>query len=121
MGRVAGESGRFLIAVLAAVREAVGRGFPIGAKLNSSDFQKGDHGQIRIEYFFQLQTLIWTVKVSEDAYLQHAHCLPAGNIVGAQRLRPVAEPPRVCRRHPLLRGWRSGKPGAVQLTVRFTA
>lgn len=32
---------RFLIAVLAAVREAVGPKFPIGAKLNSSDFQKG--------------------------------------------------------------------------------
>ncbi len=32
---------RFLVAVLAAVREAVGPEFPIGAKLNSSDFQKG--------------------------------------------------------------------------------
>ena len=32
---------RFLMAVLAAVREAVGEGFPIGIKLNSSDFQKG--------------------------------------------------------------------------------
>ncbi|HEY0281531.1 MAG TPA: NADH oxidase, partial [Rhizomicrobium sp.] len=32
---------RFLMAVLAAVREAVGPGFPIGAKLNSSDFQRG--------------------------------------------------------------------------------
>ncbi|WP_300156575.1 NADH:flavin oxidoreductase/NADH oxidase family protein [Solidesulfovibrio sp.] len=32
---------RFLLAVLAAVREAVGPGFPIGLKLNSSDFQRG--------------------------------------------------------------------------------
>jgi len=32
---------RFLKGVLAAVREAVGAGFPIGIKLNSSDFQKG--------------------------------------------------------------------------------
>ncbi len=32
---------RFLIAVIAAVREAVGPGFPIGIKLNSSDFQVG--------------------------------------------------------------------------------
>jgi hypothetical protein len=31
-----------------------------------------DNGQIRIEYFFQLQTLIWTVAVSSDAYRQHA-------------------------------------------------
>lgn len=27
--------------------------------------------QIRIEYFFQLQTLVWTVEVSEDDYHQH--------------------------------------------------
>jgi 2,4-dienoyl-CoA reductase-like NADH-dependent reductase (Old Yellow Enzyme family) len=32
---------RFLLAVLAAVRQAVGPDFPIGLKLNSSDFQKG--------------------------------------------------------------------------------
>ena len=32
---------RFLLAVLTTVREAVGPGFPIGAKLNSSDFQRG--------------------------------------------------------------------------------
>lgn len=31
-----------------------------------------DDGQIKIEYFFQLQTLIWTVAVSPDAYRQHA-------------------------------------------------
>lgn len=29
--------------------------------------------QIRIEYFFQLQTLVWTVEVSEDDYHQHGH------------------------------------------------
>jgi 2,4-dienoyl-CoA reductase-like NADH-dependent reductase (Old Yellow Enzyme family) len=32
---------RLLLAVIAAVREAVGSNFPIGIKLNSSDFQKG--------------------------------------------------------------------------------
>lgn len=32
---------RLLFAVIAAVRSAVGRHFPIGIKLNSSDFQKG--------------------------------------------------------------------------------
>jgi 2,4-dienoyl-CoA reductase-like NADH-dependent reductase (Old Yellow Enzyme family) len=32
---------RFLLAVLAAGREAVGAAFPIGIKLNASDFQKG--------------------------------------------------------------------------------
>jgi 2,4-dienoyl-CoA reductase-like NADH-dependent reductase (Old Yellow Enzyme family) len=32
---------RLLLAVIAAVRDAVGKGFPIGIKLNSSDFQKG--------------------------------------------------------------------------------
>ncbi|HEX9465691.1 MAG TPA: NADH:flavin oxidoreductase/NADH oxidase family protein [Alphaproteobacteria bacterium] len=32
---------RFLMTILHAVRRAVGPGFPIGAKLNSSDFQKG--------------------------------------------------------------------------------
>jgi len=32
---------RLLLAVIAAVREAVGKEFPIGIKLNSSDFQKG--------------------------------------------------------------------------------
>lgn len=32
---------RFLLAVVAAVREAVGPGFPIGLKLNASDFQRG--------------------------------------------------------------------------------
>ncbi len=32
---------RFLLAVIAAVREAVGKDFPIGLKLNSSDFQRG--------------------------------------------------------------------------------
>ena len=32
---------RLLLAVVAAVREAVGSDFPIGIKLNSSDFQKG--------------------------------------------------------------------------------
>src|SRR5580693_1360496 len=32
---------RLLMSVLAAVREAVGAEFPIGIKLNSSDFQKG--------------------------------------------------------------------------------
>ncbi len=32
---------RFLLAVIDAVREAVGPGFPIGLKLNASDFQKG--------------------------------------------------------------------------------
>jgi 2,4-dienoyl-CoA reductase-like NADH-dependent reductase (Old Yellow Enzyme family) len=32
---------RFLVAVVAAVRAAVGPGFPIGVKLNSSDFQRG--------------------------------------------------------------------------------
>ncbi len=32
---------RLLLAVIAAVREAVGSDFPIGIKLNSSDFQKG--------------------------------------------------------------------------------
>ncbi|MGB5810659.1 MAG: NADH:flavin oxidoreductase/NADH oxidase family protein [Polyangiales bacterium] len=32
---------RFLLEVYDATREAVGDGFPIGAKLNSSDFQKG--------------------------------------------------------------------------------
>ncbi len=32
---------RFLLAVLAAVRAAVGPDFPVGIKLNSSDFQKG--------------------------------------------------------------------------------
>jgi hypothetical protein len=31
-----------------------------------------DDGQIRIEYFFQLQTLTWTVAVSPVAYRQHA-------------------------------------------------
>jgi hypothetical protein len=29
--------------------------------------------QIRIKYFFQLQTLIWTVEVSGDDYHQHGH------------------------------------------------
>lgn len=33
--------GRLLLTVIAAVREAVGVDFPIGIKLNSSDFQKG--------------------------------------------------------------------------------
>ncbi|MBI1196557.1 MAG: NADH:flavin oxidoreductase [Phenylobacterium sp.] len=32
---------RFLLAVVAAVRKAVGPAFPIGLKLNASDFQKG--------------------------------------------------------------------------------
>jgi 2,4-dienoyl-CoA reductase-like NADH-dependent reductase (Old Yellow Enzyme family) len=32
---------RFLLATLAAVRAAVGPGFPVGLKLNASDFQKG--------------------------------------------------------------------------------
>lgn len=32
---------RFLFAVLGAVRDAVGSDFPVGIKLNSSDFQKG--------------------------------------------------------------------------------
>jgi 2,4-dienoyl-CoA reductase-like NADH-dependent reductase (Old Yellow Enzyme family) len=32
---------RFLLAVLATVRDAVGPDFPVGLKLNSSDFQKG--------------------------------------------------------------------------------
>ena len=32
---------RFLLAIVAAVRAAVGRDFPIGVKLNSADFQKG--------------------------------------------------------------------------------
>ncbi len=32
---------RFLLALIAAVRGAVGPGFPIGIKLNASDFQKG--------------------------------------------------------------------------------
>ncbi|WP_219837634.1 NADH:flavin oxidoreductase/NADH oxidase family protein [Paenibacillus sp. R14(2021)] len=32
---------RFLLRVIEAVREATGRDFPIGIKLNSSDFQKG--------------------------------------------------------------------------------
>lgn len=32
---------RFLLAVLSAVRSAVGEDFPIGVKLNSSDFQRG--------------------------------------------------------------------------------
>lgn len=31
--------------------------------------------QIRIEYFFQLQTLVWTVEVSEDDYHRHGHDL----------------------------------------------
>lgn len=39
-GDLAGRA-RFLIAVLDAVRDAVGPSFPIGIKLNSSDFQKG--------------------------------------------------------------------------------
>jgi len=32
---------RFLLAIVAAVREAVGPAFPIGVKLNSADFQRG--------------------------------------------------------------------------------
>ncbi|MEJ1970398.1 MAG: NADH:flavin oxidoreductase/NADH oxidase family protein [Rhizomicrobium sp.] len=32
---------RFLLAIVAAVRDAIGPRFPIGLKLNSSDFQKG--------------------------------------------------------------------------------
>jgi len=32
---------RFVLAVLAAIRAAVGRDFPIGIKLNSADFQRG--------------------------------------------------------------------------------
>ncbi|MDB5482935.1 MAG: NADH:flavin oxidoreductase [Caulobacteraceae bacterium] len=32
---------RFLLEVIAAIRAVVGPGFPIGAKLNASDFQKG--------------------------------------------------------------------------------
>lgn len=32
---------RFLLSVIAAVRDAVGADFPLGLKLNSSDFQKG--------------------------------------------------------------------------------
>lgn len=32
---------RFLLKAIAAVREAVGTGFPVGLKLNTSDFQKG--------------------------------------------------------------------------------
>ncbi len=32
---------RLLLAVIGAIRQAVGPGFPIGVKLNSSDFQKG--------------------------------------------------------------------------------
>jgi hypothetical protein len=30
-----------------------------------------DPGQVKIEYFFQLQMLIWTVEVSEDVCRQH--------------------------------------------------
>ncbi|HEY9723100.1 MAG TPA: NADH:flavin oxidoreductase/NADH oxidase family protein [Oscillatoriaceae cyanobacterium] len=32
---------RFLLEIVAAIREAVGAGFPIGVKLNSADFQRG--------------------------------------------------------------------------------
>lgn len=32
---------RFLLSVIAATRDAVGSGFPLGLKLNSSDFQRG--------------------------------------------------------------------------------
>jgi hypothetical protein len=39
-------------------------------ELISTEIQ--DDGKIKIEYFFQLQTLIWTVAVSPDAYRQHA-------------------------------------------------
>jgi len=36
-----GNRARFLLATIAAVRDAVGKDFPIGLKLNSSDFQRG--------------------------------------------------------------------------------
>jgi 2,4-dienoyl-CoA reductase-like NADH-dependent reductase (Old Yellow Enzyme family) len=35
---------RLLMSIVAAVRKAVGPGFPIGVKLNSADFQKGGFG-----------------------------------------------------------------------------
>lgn len=36
---------RFLLAVVKAVREAVGEAFPVGVKLNSADFQRGGFDQ----------------------------------------------------------------------------
>ncbi len=47
MGGTLENRARFLLALLAAVRKAVGDDFPIGLKLNSSDFQRGGftHGE----------------------------------------------------------------------------
>lgn len=46
---------RFVLAVVAAMREAVGPGFPVGIKVNSADFQRG--GFTEDEAFDVLQAL----------------------------------------------------------------
>jgi 2,4-dienoyl-CoA reductase-like NADH-dependent reductase (Old Yellow Enzyme family) len=51
---------RFLLAVMRAVREAVGSAFPIGLKLNSSDFQKGG---------FSFEECLKVVKMLNDTTL----------------------------------------------------
>ena len=52
---------RFLLEIVAAVRAAVGPGFPVSVKLNSADFQKGG-----FDFTDSLQVVQWLEAASVD-------------------------------------------------------
>ncbi|MEZ5696338.1 MAG: hypothetical protein R3E18_07830 [Sphingomonadaceae bacterium] len=74
---------RFLLEIVAAIREAVGPGFPISVKLNSADFQKGGFA-----FEDSLQVVKWLEDASVDLIEISGGTYEQPKLLGAEGLEP---------------------------------
>ena len=77
---------RLLLAVISAIRQAVGPGFPIGVKLNSSDFQKGGFSHAEC-----LQVVAWLNEASVDLLEISGGNYEQPVLMGFSGLEPIYE------------------------------
>ena len=77
---------RFLLAVIAKTRAAVGPSFPISVKLNSADFQKGG-----FDFEDSLQIVKWLEKASVDLVEISGGTYEQPALMGAEGLEPMEQ------------------------------
>ncbi|UTW54699.1 NADH:flavin oxidoreductase/NADH oxidase family protein [Kordiimonas sp. SCSIO 12610] len=77
---------RFLLEIIAAVREAVGPEFPITVKLNSADFQKGG-----FDFNDSLQVVEWLEAASVDLIEISGGTYEQPKLLGAEGIEDTAE------------------------------